>query len=465
MTRSLPTDSLIKTEGAYLVGGSVRDLICGRPPADYDIAVVKDPEGYAQQLATKLNGRVVNIGKRGFPLYRIVKAALMVDVTPIKGNQIATDLMDRDFTINALAYELASDTMIDPTGGVADIEQGVVRMVSAHAFRNDPVRLLRAYRMAAYLDFDMDPDTSRAIQTAAGTIQTAAGERVWTELSLILACPESFDQLRQMAQSGLLTAIFPEMVPLKRCRQSPPHHYDVFDHTLQAFQALEAVLAHPAQHLSKQAVAFFQTLSETDLVLLKLAVLLHDIGKPGQRTSEASGKVHFYGHAAHSAKLAGDIFQRLRMSRQHAHWVEFIIGNHSRPLELFLLEHNNNLSPKALGKFLRACADATPHIIAHAIADHMGKFPSNQHPMPERLVFFNQLFNAYFDTAAPAGTAPLINGDDLMAVFNLPPSPLLGAVLEGIEEARLSGTIHHRQQALNWANNYLKEMGAIKKTP
>ena len=463
MKLPIPTNILSQTPRAYLVGGSVRDMICGRRPLDYDIVVAKDPQGYAETLAARLNGCVVTIGKPGFPLYRIVKAPIAVDVTPLKGATLAADLSDRDFTINALAYDLNSEKIIDTTGGVADVEQGLVRMVSARAFKNDPVRMVRAHRMAIQLDFDMDPATSRAISAHAHTIQTSPGERIWAELALILSQPNSVETLRQMAQDELLFAIFPELGPLKGCRQSEPHHLDVLDHTLLAYQSLEGALTRPVKWLTGQAAALTQTFSPERQTLLKLALLLHDIGKPAKRSIDASGKIHFYGHAASGIHLARAIFKRLRMPKQEANWVDWIIANHSRPHDLYKLDKDNRLTPKAIGKFLRLCAKHAPHLILHAMADNLGKDLSINNQIKERLSFFNHLLEAYFKTAATGNTAPLIGGRDLMAAFDLSPSPLLGALLKGIEEARLAGIFTSREAALEWAEAFLREKGILSR--
>jgi poly(A) polymerase len=307
------------------------------------------------------------------------------------------------------------------------------------------------------LNFDIEAATAAAIATHANMIQRCAGERIWTELALILACPNSFGQLYKMAHSGLLNAIFPELGPLKGCRQSEPHHLDVFEHTLLAYQALEALLAHPTRHLSGPAAGFATALPKEHQVLLKLALLLHDIGKPGQRTTDAAGKVHFYGHAGAGAQLAGPIFKRLHLSRRHANWVEGVIGQHQRPLALYVAQSRNGLRPKAIGKFLRVGGAITPHLIVHAMADNLGKNPTNHHHHLAPMAFWEQLLNAYFATAAPPGAPPLLGGHDLMAAFGLTPSPLLGTLLRGIEEARLAGTIGNRQQALEWVERYLKE--------
>ncbi len=457
MKLPLPTDIVIPAPEAYLVGGAVRDIICGRHPMDLDIAVADDPKGYAQRLAARCNGHAVVIGNREFPLYRVVNGPLVIDVTPLKGGKIARDLMDRDFTINALACNLADGDLIDAGGGLTDLKQGLVRMVSSHAFENDPVRLVRAFRMAACFDFEIETATAAAISTHAAFLQHSAGERIWAELAMILACTQSVKALQQMAQCGLLHVMLPELMALKGCRQNQDHGIDVYGHTLLALDALESIWAGSHKHFSEQAVAVAKTLSRKKRVLLKLALLLHDIGKPSQRTTDASGKVHFYGHAAIGARMAQSIFERLRLPKRHAQWVRQIIDHHQRPLDLYLGQQHGGPSKKALGKFLRQSGAAAPSLILHAMVDNMGKKPGHHRHCTARILFFEQLLDAYLKTAAQREAPPLIDGKDLMATFDLYPSPLLGSLLRGIQEARLAGTITHRQQALDWVEAYLNQ--------
>lgn len=456
MNLPLPTNTFNPMPGAYLVGGSVRDSVCGREPMDYDIAVAENPESYAENLAAKLKGRVVAIGKPGFPLYRIVGAPIAVDVTPIKGASITDDLAHRDFTINAMAYDLSNGKIIDPTGGLADAQQGVVRMVSKRAFEIDPVRMVRAYRMAAHLGFVIAAATAGTIKSQARKIQTSAGERVWVELLLILSRTNSYDSIKQMTQDQLLFAIIPELKQLKGCSQSPPHHLDVFEHTLLAYQSLENVLCRPAQYFSYQTEPLFIPDIQRQ-ALLKLALLLHDIGKPVQRTQDAEGKIHFYGHTATSAAMARPIFKRLRMSNKQAHWVEWIIDNHSRPHDLFKLDQCNRLTPKAIGKFLRKTGENAPCLILHAMADNLGKNPDISNGIKQRLDFFSQLLKSHYKTAAARETTPLLDGRDLMDAFGLSPSPLLGTLLKGVEERRLAGLLTDKKEALDWVERYLRE--------
>jgi tRNA nucleotidyltransferase/poly(A) polymerase len=180
-----------ETPGAFIVGGSIRDLLCGRAPVDYDIAVLGDPVKFARQIESRTNGRLVELGKTGQMIIRIVSEKHIIDVSSIKEASIVKDLRARDFTINAMAYDLASDLasnrLIDPLDAQRDLKNKTIRMVSKDIFKRDPVRLLRAYRIAAEFQFEIESQTQAAIQKHASLIQQSAGERVRPASILILA--------------------------------------------------------------------------------------------------------------------------------------------------------------------------------------------------------------------------------------------------------------------------------------
>jgi poly(A) polymerase len=448
----LPPHLLDAQVDAYLVGGAVRDLIRGRQPKDYDVVVAGDPDVFAHSLAHRMGGRVVLLSKDRFALFRVVGNTTLIDVTQMTGNDIASDLFSRDFTINAVACRLNTARLIDCTGGIADIARGTIRMVSEHNLQADPIRLLRAYRMAADMDYEIEPATRDAIRRNADAIQKTAGERVWTEWQLILKSETSHRQISDMAQDGLLDALFPELTPLRRCTQNQHHAYDVFSHTLAAYQALEGLLMHPHHYFPAETAVFIQNLNLQDRSTLKLALLLHDIGKPAARGLNARGHIHFHGHASAGATMAEPILRRLRVPNRIKTLAELIILQHQRPLLLLL-----NRSDKGLGRFFRLCGRHAPLLLLHAMADTLGKAPRPEPDKTASLDFFAGLLNTYCTRTRHALLEQrLVSGKELIDHFGLPPSPLFKTVLNKVEEARLAGLITDKQSALQWIDHYLR---------
>lgn len=444
---------------AYLVGGSVRDLILGEEPLDYDMAVPSSPDKFAQIMAKRLNGKVIILGKDRFNVYRVISKTLSIDITDLKNNDIDTDLKARDFTINALAYDLGNKQIIDCVGGLKDLRNRRVSMVSRHAFQEDPLRLIRAFRMAATMGFDIAPPTFQAITHEAGAIRKSAKERIWTELRLILACPASHATIQDMAKTELLFFIVPELRTLQNCDQNRFHMNDVFTHTIDAYNALEIHLRDPDIAYPPSAVHFIQNMPPNQRVLIKMAILLHDTGKPASRRVDARGDIHFYGHAGKSAQLSLGICKRLRMPNREKDWVERIIRYHQRPLALFLSQQGQqNLRHKTIGRFFRQCDHHTPYILIHAIADNLGKGNSNNLRNNRMVVFLKDLLATYLDTISTVKATPLINGHDLVRRFNLQPSPLVGKLLRNIRELQMAGSLESREQALAWVTDYLKDI-------
>jgi poly(A) polymerase len=449
----LPNHLLEPDPGVYLVGGSVRDYLMGRHPVDLDLAVSTNAMGYARMLAQKIKGRLVVMGKERFSLYRVVKGPIIIDIAPFKGDDIVSDIKERDFTINAMACRLEDGQVIDRVGGVEDLHQKRIRMMSDRIFEADPVRLLRAHRMAICLGLQCTSETKRAIALHASRIGNAAGERIWTELRLILAHGKSHAQIMEMAEWGTLEAVIPELSRLKECSQDQHHGVDVWQHTLQTYHAVERLIAQPAPFLPPVGQQFVKSISTEFIVLLKLAILLHDIGKPACRKQDAMGRIHFYGHAASGEPLARRICRRLRISSRHGQWIAQMVQYHQWPLTLYLSQRGAAFKTKSLGRFLRRCGPLTPYLLLHAVADCLGK--KNRKSQADYLEFIGKTLLLYFKNAAASDRPALLNGNDLQSRFALAPSPLIGQLLQRIEEARLSGIINSRNQALQMAADLL----------
>lgn len=459
MNLFLPSHWLLSHPDAYLVGGSVRDYLMGRHPMDLDVTVVGDAPAYAEALARKIQGRLVVLGKECFSLYRIVNGVQTIDVTPAKGTDIASDLRDRDFTINGIACRLSDGLILDHVGGLGDIRNKRIHMVSDGIFHADPLRLLRAHRMAVCLGMRISRETRRAIRRHFRRIQQSAGERIWSELRLIFAQKNSYLQMEEMADSGLLEAVFPELTDLKGCQQNHYHQADVWQHTLLSYQALEALLTHRTEALPSMGRKFVASMTDEMKVLLKMAILLHDVGKPLCRTLDTSGQTHFHGHAAMGVHPVRRICRRLRMSSRHSRWIERAVKHHQWPLNLFLSQQKSPLDSRALGRFLRRCGPLTPYVLLHAMADGMGKAVRPDGNNIEYTDFIIQIMEMYFEKASQPHRPPLLNGNDLKNAFALPPSPLIGKLLRRIEEARLCGAIDTRDQALQLVSDYLSTGG------
>lgn len=457
MDFSVISDILPKTKGAYIVGGSVRDLLLGKLPADYDIAVIENPKTFAEKIAEKTSGRLVELGKPGQMLFRVVSKNYVYDISPIAGVSIEDDLLKRDFTINALAWDLSSKRVIDCVDGQKDIVDRKIRMVSKTVFQKDPIRLIRAYRISATFDFNIEPQTNAAIKDNAELLQTSAGERIRSELFKILAASNSYYFLCQMAKTGILQAIFPELTDLQTCFQNRYHLFDVFKHTMKAYSHLETIL-NDCHNFLPEAYGQFKPCTDTFKgALLKCSILLHDIGKPLARTIDKKGNIHFYGHGKKSADMTKNIASRLRFSNHEASYIDFIIRNHIRPLFLFSAHQKKTITKKGISRFLLKCGKYAPDLLIHTMADIKGKGNKNDERNEAFINFAREIIKYYFSYfQAAMSKPPLITGRDLINNFALTPSPLFKKILRRVEEARISKKIKNKDEAVQLVKKILE---------
>ena len=443
-------------KGAYIVGGSVRDRLLGRTPFDIDVAVFGDAEKFAKRLATATNGHWVEMGKREQGVYRVVVDKMILDITPVNGVTIEEDLKRRDFTINAMAYDISTKAIIDCVGGRQDLKNQSIRMVSRSVFERDPVRLIRAYRMGAAFGFIIEPRTVAAIKADAGLISNSAGERIRTELFKILDTSISHGYILQMADSRLLFAVLPELSSLKGCTQNRYHRFDVFEHTFKAFYHLEKILENPADYFPDLGYPQDNWARKGRAGLLKYCVLLHDIGKPAAKTLDRQGRVHFYGHGKKSADMAIKINQRLKLSNQAADYTDFIIRNHIRPLFLYIAQQDKSITPRAITRFFMKCGSRTPDLWLHALVDIKGKGDEKDERNADFIEFARKMITYYYsDYKSQKEHPPLMSGKDLINTFGLKPSPLFKKILTRVEEARLSGSMLNRAEAEAWVRDFL----------
>ena len=227
----------LRGEPAWLVGGSVRDELLGRPVTDVDLAVAGDPERAARALAGEVSGPVFALSE-AFGAWRVIdrRGGRVFDVSPLQGDTIEADLGERDFTINAMARPLEGGELIDPHGGRADLDGRVLRVLGARAYDADPLRPLRLARFAAELRFDPDPETERLSAAAAPRTSEASPERVFGELKRLLAADGAVEGVELADRLGLLAAVLPELAALHDVEQSHFHHLDVYGHTLEVLR-------------------------------------------------------------------------------------------------------------------------------------------------------------------------------------------------------------------------------------
>ena len=452
----LPIDAHIfpRKKGVFIVGGSIRDLLQERRPLDYDLAVMGDPVTFARQLADRIDGRVVQIGQHGHTVLRVLDRDYFFDILPLNGDTIEEDLLQRDFTINAMALDVSSGNLLDPAGGRQDLAVRKIRMVTGGVFRKDPVRLVRAYRMAASFGFAIDPDTEANIIRDADLISRSAAERVREEFFKILESDRSHIQLDRMAHSGLLLSVFPELKALQNCHWPGRQPGLLLDQTLASYGQLENLCLAGRRTRPVAAGRLSEAADIARSTLLKWCALFHGIGKPA---ALSAGALQFSGYAAESAALARTIYQRLKFSRRQTEQVQFIVQHHYRPFVLFNAWQRKAPIGRAFIRFFMKCGDLSPDILRLALAIFAGQRPPEDLAALEFAEFIQARIEECDTVLRPrAELPPPLNGNDLIREFGLKPSAKFKHILKHIEQERLARPNLTREQALEMVQNLLK---------
>jgi len=474
----------------YLVGGAVRDLLLNRSGPDLDLVVPAGAIALSRRLANSLGADFVVLDAdrdiARLILYEPDGPRHMVDIAGFRGGQtLEQDLLNRDFTINALAYDLRHSSVLDPLGGATDLRAKQIRACSSEAFREDPVRILRAVRLANILGFKIEARTRTQMKEATGALTRVTAERLRDELFRILVGPKPQVVLRALDVLGAMTYILPELPPLKGVDQPPPHVHDTWGHTLAAVQSLGTILdsldpdaaSDRRQDLmtgllvgilgsyTHRVTAHLQTFLNPDRPhrgLLLFAALYHDSGKPTTQLRDESGRVSFIEHEVQSAQLAERRARALRLSGIEVERIRTIVLNHMRFgfMAKRRLEEGANPTGRSIYRFFRAAGPGGIDLVLLGLADLRAK----QGPLLSEKTWkaavdvARLLFEHYWERPSVAVAPPrLVDGTDLMQALAIGPGPIVGQLLETIREAQAGGEITSRTEAIEFARGRVKE--------
>ncbi len=440
---------------AWVVGGAVRDAALGRPVTDLDLAVAGDPREAAAAIARGAGGGSFELSAE-FDTWRARArdGSWQVDVTPLRGGAIEADLAARDFTIGAIAVPLVAGDEVDPFAGLADLDRRTLRMVSERSFSEDPLRLLRAARLAAELGLEIDPATISSAQALAERASEPAGERVLGELRLLIAGPDPRRGVELIEGLEIMGPLLPEVEALRGVDQTANHHLDVYDHTMAVLDRVLEVEADLERFAGQRADQARQLLEEpladqlTRGDALRLGALVHDLGKPVTRR-ESAGRVTFMGHDTAGAEIIGGMLARLRGSRSLTRHLQTLTVHH---LRLGFMVREAPLPPRRVHDYLRATEPAGADVTLLTVADRLaarGSGPLASEEMVEaHLKLAREMLAAALDWRRDGPPQRLIAGDELAAELGIPAGPELGRLLTELEAAQFAGEVRTRAEAV-----------------
>jgi poly(A) polymerase len=440
---------------AWIVGGAVRDAALGREVSDLDLAVRRDPGEAARAIAAALGEHAFELSAE-FGTWRVVakRQGWQIDLTSLRGESIEADLAERDFTIGAVAVPLEGGEPIDPHGGLADLAAKRLRAVGGRSFEADPLRLLRAARLAAEMELEIEPRTVALARAAAQRASDPAGERQLAELRQLMGGPDPLRGLRLLDELGLTAVVLPEVEELRGVGQGPNHHLDVHDHTIAVLEHTLEVEADLDRFAGERAAEVRALLEEpladeiSRRTALRFGALLHDIAKPLTR-AERDGFVGFKGHDQVGTEVIARIGRRLRASRRFTQHLQALTLHH---LRLGFLIAEMPLPPRRVHAYLRATEPVTVDVTLLTVADRLSARGNGPIASPEmvaaHLELARQMIAAALDWRRQGPPEPLLRGEEVAAELGIEPGPELGSALAELEAAQYAGEVRDRAGAI-----------------
>jgi len=416
----------------FLVGGCVRDQLLPREVSDLDLATDAHPEEIRDRVSAWADS-VWLVGEK-FGTVGLTKEGVKAEITTFRadtydgssrkpnvtfGTDITDDLGRRDFTINAMARNLHTDELLDPFGGRQDLADHLVTFVGAPQQRivEDPLRMLRAVRFCAQLDFELDPETAVAIAKSASELARISWERIREEVDAILLSAHPDEGLKLLIDVGLAERVLPELLQLHLPQPARHHLKDVLEHTL------DTVALVPADKV------------------LRYTALLHDVAKPETFSSDESG-IHFYRHEELSAERARTILSRLRQPAALIDQVALLVRHHLR-----ISSYRAEWSVSAVRRLMFDLGDRLQDAIALAEADVRASDPADYAEFEQRVRELRSRIEEVGEEAGIASMKPLLNGDEVMSLLGLQPGPKVGEVLRFLLDQQIEGKISTKEQA------------------
>ncbi len=437
----------------FLVGGAVRDMLLRQVlSSDLDVVVPQaQAKTLAQAVAQRAGGKYIPLDEH-YQIYRIVFPGQpdMMDIAGCMGESIEVDLGRRDLTVNAVAVDVKGQRVFDPYDGIRDLAHGIIRMVRPENMVDDPLRLLRVFRMSAELGFTkLDPRTLGIVSLEAHRVVKIAPERVHYELMRLLSAPKCSTPVQLMAKTGMLEYLFPELSAMHPIPSNYYHHLGLFDHTLELLHQAEVHFPDLPTQIQTDLHAAFNPFIKR-IALVRLACLFHDAGKSATMAYDPdTDRYRFYGHEQVSEALTWGIAYRFRWGNDLTRAVAHLVRWHLYPGD----QVKETTTTKAKRRFFRRIGPLLPEMMLLAIADRYSA--QGEGVTQDDLINFKKgilaLWDLYESDAEVHGVMPrLLTGQDIMERFHISPGPIIGRVQAAAQEAYLEGKISTRDEALKW---------------
>lgn len=440
----------------YLVGGSVRDILCGREYVDRDLIVTdEDAQVFSKKIADFLGGVLVPLDELN-KIYRVVLPDKIqyFDVTnPIEGS-LEKDILRRDLTINAIAVNIKTGEVPQfCIPFIDDIKNGVLKGVRRENFTDDPLRLLRIFRFYSITGFEISDELVDIVKEYSDLLLQPAKERIEYELMKLFSGEYCHNALLKMDESGVLELLFPFVKELKQVPPNLHHHLNLFEHSIETVRQIEILYKDSSEevkeHMQRVDFGGFSRLAH-----LKLAAFMHDIGKFSTWTiEEDTGRHRFIKHEDVGAKMCADVLKNLSFSNKQIDYISYIIKNHMYPSAVV---SSPELSEKVMMRYIRHSADNAIDNLIIAQADRLSARGEliTQKIVEENISALNKVLKFYLSVKDSLKPLPkLLDGHEVMKILNIPPSEKLGQIMDSLKEAQICGDVTNKEDAINFIKN------------
>lgn len=446
----------IKNKQAFIVGGFIRDLIMGINSPDIDLIICdNDVKNFSMELAKKINAHFIELDNENF-IYRIVLDDKInyIDITKPIENDFEKDILRRDLTINAIAYDINNEKIIDLTNGIKDIQNGIIKGISNKNFLDDPLRFLRIFRFAAKTGFSISSDLIELTKKFHHLINKCAKERINNELMKMFEGKYIDTALLKMEETGLLTEIFPIYNEVKKIPPNTHHHLDLIHHLIETTKQIQMLYETSSEEVKKhlETIAYGGI---KQIAYLKLSGFLHDIGKPYCWTIDKETNRHrFINHDEIGADLCVPILRDLKFSKKQIDYIKTLIKYHIYPSSMMCAKDVNE---KAYYRFYRKMKDKVIDVIILAMADRLSAKGEQvtKEMIENNINLLTFLLNNYIKIKETLKPLPkLIDGNEIMEILSIKQSPILGKIINSLKEAQISGEIKTKEEAVFFVKKF-----------
>ncbi len=450
----------------YLVGGFLRDLLLKgeHTKLDFDFAVEKKAVEFAKEFAKNSNGKVVVLDKVLRNIRVVIKKKnkfLNYDFAKFRDKDLKGDLEKRDFTINTLTVDIKKYPRLkikDHCDGLEDLRKKRIRCVSKNSFKDDPLRILRAFSLQALYNLKITKDTEVLIKKHRTKLKRVAPERITEELFKVFSASKSYKTVNKMDELGVLERLFTQIKKAKGVNQGGYHHLDVWKHSLESLRCFENLYTRKLKK-HPEIVSYLEEKvgqNRSRYQLIKFSCLFHDIGKPKAKLRKDK-RTLFYGHERIGRDITEKICNKLRLSVKETAFIKKLIFMHLRPGYLADTKHP---TPKAVYRYFRDANQEAVAVLLLSLSDWRatrGPLTSEKRRRSHEKIMIS-LVDEYFARKKKKPLKKLVSGNDIMKKLKIEPSPLVGKILNQIREQQELDKIKTKKQALKLASEvYTKE--------